>query len=245
MKVPCALLALVVHLVFAAGVSAQPVPYRAPRPAVGMNFLVGNPTGDFSEFVDIGYGGEFFGRIPLEPEGLVSLRADMGFLIYGYESIRVCIDGFGCRVQGQLQTSNGIFYGGIGPEVALPLNGMRPYVNAFVGFGYFSTSSSVEDPLGYENLFYTENLGDGTFSWGVGGGLEVNLHSGRVPIDLNLGLRYHDNGVVKYLTKGGILDHPDGSITLFPIVSEANLMSFRIGVTVGIPKGGGDEGEYR
>lgn len=66
----------------------------------------------------------------------------------------------------------------------------------------------------------------------------MNIKGGRTPIDLNLGVRYHENGVVTYLREGDILDHPDGSVTLFPIVSEANLMSFRIGLTVRIPRGG-------
>jgi len=225
-------------LALAAPVAAQTGPYRTPAAAVGMSFLIGDPIGEFSDFVDTGYGAEFFGRIPLEPEGLVSLRADLGFLIYGYESSRVCFDGVGCRVEARLQTSNGIFFGGIGPELALPLDGLRPYVNAFLGFGYFSTTSSLESLWGEEDHFTTENLGDGAFSWGWGGGLEVNLRNGRVPIDLDIGARYHENGVMRYLTKGDILDNPDGSITLFPIVSEANLMSYRIGLTIGIPRGG-------
>ncbi len=33
------------------------------------------------------------------------------------------------------------------------------------------------------------------------------------------------------------MDNPDGSITLFPKVSEANLVTYRIGVSVGIPRG--------
>jgi hypothetical protein len=208
-----------------------------------MSFLVGQPTGDFSRFVGTGYGAEFFGRYPLEPQGLVSLRADLGFLIYGYESSRVCFDGIGCRVQGRLQTSNGIFFGGIGPELALPLDRVRPYVNTILGFGYFSTTSSLESLWGVENDLVTENLGDGTFSWAIGGGVEVNVKAGRTPIDLNLGVRYHENGVVKYLREGDIVDHPDGSVTLFPIVSEANLISFRIGLTVGISRGGGPQQE--
>lgn len=219
-------------------VAAQPRPVHPPEAGLGMSFLVGNPTGDFSRFVDVGYGAEFFGRFPLEPQGLVSLRGDLGFLIYGYESSRVCFDGIGCRIQGRLQTTNGIFFGGIGPELALPLGWMRPYVNAILGFGYFSTTSSVESLWGYESELVTENLGDGTFSWALGGGVEMNIKGGRTPIDLNLGVRYHENGVVTYLREGDILDHPDGSVTLFPIVSEANLMSFRIGLTVRIPRGG-------
>ena len=41
-----------------------------------------------------------------------------------------------------------------------------------------------------------------------------------------------------YLTEGDIQDNPDGSITLFPVVSEANLVSYRLGVTIGIPRRG-------
>jgi hypothetical protein len=234
-------LALAGLVCFVQGLGAQTRAYRPAEAAVGISFLVGDPTGEFSRFVDVGYGGEFFGRYPLEPQGLVSLRGDLGFLIYGYESSRVCFDGIGCRVQGRLQTSNGIFFGGIGPELALPLDWMRPYVNVILGFGYFSTTSSVESLWGYEDQLVTENLGDGTFSWAMGGGVEMNLKGGRTPIDLNFGVRYHENGVVKYLTEGDILDHPDGSITLFPIVSEANLLSFRAGLTVRIPRGGAPE----
>ena len=36
-----------------------------------------------------------------------------------------------------------------------------------------------------------------------------------------------------YDAEGDILDHPDGSITLFPNRSEADLMTFRFGVSVG------------
>lgn len=231
-------LALAGVLASGSRIQAQHVRHGAPAAVLGISFLVGDPLGAFSDYVDDGFGAEFFGRFPLEPQGLVSLRAELGFLIYGYESKRVCFEGVGCRVQARLQTTNNIFYGGIGPELGLPLDWVRPYVNASLGFGYFNTRSSLESLWGEEDLFSTENLGDGTFSVGVGWGLEMNVHRGRVPVAINLGARYHKNGTMEYLTEGDILDHPDGSITLFPIVSEANLITYRVGVTVGIPRGG-------
>ena len=245
MKARAPALTLAGLLFLAAAVSAQTPLYRPASPAVGISFLVAEPIGEFSDFVNAGFGAEFSGRIPLEPQGLVSLRGDLGFLIYGYESKRVCFDGVGCRVQARLQTSNSIFFGGIGPELALPLDWMRPYVNAFLGFGYFNTTSSLESIWGDDDSFSTQNLGDGTFSWGLGGGLELNVHQGRVPISINLGAKYHENGVMEYLTEGDILDHPDGSITLFPILSEANFISYRIGISIGIPRGGEDEEGFR
>jgi hypothetical protein len=218
--------------------SAQESWFAPLRANVGANLIVGDPVGEFDDFVGTGFGAEFFGRFPLDPMGILSLRGDLGFLVYGHESKRVCFEGVGCRVQARLQTTNNIAFGGIGPELALPLRQARPYLHAFMGFAYFNTSSSLEDLWGNPADFYTENYGDGTFSWGLGGGLELNLRRGRVPIDLNLGVRYHENGRVKYLTEGDIVDNADGSVTMYPILSEANLMTYRFGITIGIPRGG-------
>ena len=220
--------------------SAQEDWYPPPRAHVGINFVVGEPIGEFADFVGVGAGADLFGRLPMDPDGVLSFRGDLGFLIYGHESKRVCFEGVGCRVQGRLQTDNSIFYGGIGPELAIPMRNLRPYVHPFVGFAYFSTTSSLEDDWGEDNLFETENFGDGGFLWGIGGGLEWSLSQGPTRIDLNLGARYHHHGVMEYLTKGDIVDNSDGSITMYPVVSEANLMSYHLGVTIGFPRWGGD-----
>jgi hypothetical protein len=241
-------LALSGLLLLTPALSAQEDWHLLPRANLGVNLIVGDPVGEFDQFVGTGFGADFFGRVPLDPMGVLSLRGDLGFLIYGYESKRVCFEGVGCRVQGRLQTTNNIAFGGIGPELALPMRRARPYVHAFMGFSYFNTSSSLEDLWGNDADFSTENFGDGVFSWGVGGGLELNLSQGRVPIDLNLGVRYHENGRVTYLTEGDIVDNPDGSVTLYPILSDANLMSYQFGVSIGIPRGGDGsqhEGNYR
>lgn len=223
--------------------SAQGEWFPRPRAHVGVDFIAGDPVGEFDQFVGAGLGADFWGRLPMDPQGILSLRGDLGFLVYGYESKRVCFEGVGCRVQGRLRTSNNIFFGGIGPELALPFPWARPYVHAFGGFSYFNTSSSLGDLWGGETDFETENFSDATFSWGVGGGLELNLKRGWTPIDLNLGFRYHENGVMEYLTEGDIVDNPDGSITIYPVVSEANIMVYHIGVSIGIPRGGPDRRE--
>ncbi len=220
-------LALAGLVLLASGVSAQ-----QNRHGVGVNFIVAEPVGQFSDFVDAGFGGQLSGRLPLDPAGVVSLRGELGFLIYGYESQDVCFDGVGCRVGARLETTNNIFFGGIGPELALPTPWVRPYVNATMGFGYFNTSSSLDDHWGNENHFLTENYGDGTVSWGVGWGLDFLVSGGRTPVAINLGARYHQNGVMEYLTKGDIVDHDDGSITLYPNRSEANFVTYQFGVTI-------------
>ncbi len=240
------LVALILMAIPGRQVTAQEGGYFPPRGHLGVNFIAADPVGEFDQFVGAGFGADFFGRLPLDPRGILSLRGDLGFLIYGYESSRVCFDGVGCRVQADLNTSNNIFFGGVGPEISLPLPGVRPYVHAFGGFSYFNTTSSLDEDGwdDYDSSFDTENYGDGTFSWGLGGGMEVDLRGGPAPIALNLGFRYHENGRVNYLTEGDIVDNPDGSITLYPVSSEGNLMTYHVGVSFGLPWGG-DQNYHR
>lgn len=220
-------------LTFVSSASAQYPGFHSPTGSVRLGFLIAEPVGEFSDFVGTSYGGEISGRYALDPRGVLNLRADLGFLIYGYESKRVCAGGgIGCRINTRLETYNNIFFGGIGPELAFPSPVARPYVHAFMGFSYFNTLSNLED-WDYDDCCTTENYGDGTMAWGVGGGLELHLKRGRTPISLDLGARYQANGTMRYLTEGDIVDNPDGSITLYPVVSEANLVSYRIGLTIG------------
>ena len=51
---------------------------------------------------------------------------------------------------------------------------------------------------------------------------------------IDLGVVRHDNGRVSYLTEGDIVDNPDGSVTMYPKLSEADLLSFQFGVTLGL-----------
>ena len=231
---PAGLLFLAVAL-SAPSLSAQEEWYGTPRATVGLSLIVSDPVGEFDRFVGAGGGADFFGRLAMDPRGVLSLRADLGFLIYGHESKRVCFEGVGCRVQARLETNNSIFFGGIGPELALPTPWVRPYVNATMGFGYFNTSSSLDgEGWGNDNDFLTENNGDGNMAWGVGWGLDFLVSRGRTPIAVNLGAKYHRNGVVEYLTKGDIEDHADGSITLYPNRSQANFVTYHFGVTINI-----------
>lgn len=237
------LLVLLSFLLFALPLHAQEGWAPPVRGHVGMNLLAADPVGEFEDYVGAGFGADFFGRLPLDPRGILSLRGDFGFIIYGYESKRVCFQGISCRVQARLQTTNNILFGGLGPELALPFERARPYLHALMGFSYFNTSSSLEGLGGGDSDFYTENYGDGTLSWALGGGIDLNVKRGRTPVDLTFGVRYHKNGRVRYLREGDIVDNPDGSITLHPVFSDADLLSYQLGVSIGIPRGGDGGGQ--
>jgi hypothetical protein len=221
--------------------SAQEPWYPSPKVNAGASLIVGEPIGEFGEFVGMGVGADFFGRLRLDSRGFLSLRGDLGFLIYGYDSERSCSGAAWCEALPRRRTTNDIAFAGIGPELALPLRKARPYVNAFMGYSYFSTSSSVQHPWDFDPEEETDLMVDSTVSWGLGGGIDLNLSRGRTPVDLNLGIRYHGNGTVEYLTERDLVDNPDGSITLYPTVSEANLMSYHFGVSIGIPGWGNDD----
>lgn len=215
--------------------------WEDPRGFGGASFVVGNPTGEFDRYVGEAYGGQLTGRFRLDPEGWMSLRGDLGFMIYGHERLRFCSP-VSCRVELDLTTTNSIFFGGIGPEFAIPGEYVRPYAYGTIGFGYFNTSSSLGGSADYEDFASTVNFDDGVFQSRVGTGVQVRVSGGRTPVYLDFATEYHANGHAWYLREGDIVDNPDGSITLNPRRSEANLVTFRFGVSVGIR---GDDDDRR
>ena len=103
-----------------------------------------------------------------------------------------------------------------------------------VGLSYFATISSLSGPDEYRDYFDTTNYSDVVMAVRFGGGARVRVHSGRLPVSLDFGIERHENGIANFLTEGDILDHPDGTVTLFPNRSEANLLTFRLGISIGV-----------
>lgn len=207
-------------------------PMGPPRFAIGGGLNYGRPVGDFYDYVEQGWGFDAFFRWNADPKGILSLRVEGGYLSYGRETKRVPLSStIGGRILVDLTTSNNIVWLGLGPQLTLPVPYLRPYVNATAGFSYFFTESSVEGSNNNNEPFAsTKNYDDATFAWGAGGGLLIpfNTRSGEVAIDL--GARFHGNGQVRYLREGSIVDLPGGGIEINPIQSEANLVTFRLGV---------------
>lgn len=231
-------MALVALAIYAGGVDAQQRD-RGPVAYVGGALVGAGPLGELGDYIDAGGGGQFWGMLPLGDEGRVRLRGDFGVMVYGHERQRVCFSmPVGCRIELDLTTTNYVLFGGLGPEVVLSEGDFQPYVNASLGFSYFATTSSLSGTYSDEDFASTTNFDDAVFAWRAGGGVRVQLSHGRAPVSLDLGAERHQNGVADFLTKGDIQDNPDGSITVFPNRSEANMVTFRLGVTVGLPHPG-------
>ena len=73
----------------ASGAGAQRVEEEVP-PTIGFSFTVGNAIGELGTYFDQGFGGQVHGVFPLHDRGIVRLRGDLGFLIYGVERQRHC-----------------------------------------------------------------------------------------------------------------------------------------------------------
>ncbi len=212
-----------------------------PRIWLDVNLGGADPVGEFGELVDDGFGVQAAGRFALDPLGIALLRVDGGFLIYGRERQAICFPPpIGCRIGADLVTTNQIAYAGVGPEVQIPGN-VSPYLFGTVGFSWFGTTSELDefDDFDDDGFFRTRNYDDFVLAGRLGGGLRVRVGgTGAGPVMVDFGVEYHRNGVAEYLRRGDILDHPDGSITLFPNRTEANLMLLRVGVSFGFGGGG-------
>lgn len=204
---------------------------------VGGSLAAARTQGEFSDYVRGGFGGDLHFIQKLDRDGWLALRTDAGLLVYGYESQHVPLSPtIGGRVLVDLTTSNNIAWFGVGPQIGVPDGDLQPYVNAFVGYSALWTSSSVSDIDYGDDVFSSNNFSDGSFSYGAGAGLYVPVRRGPSPISIDMGVRYHNNGRAEYLREGDIQDNPDGSITVYPTRSDTDLLTFHVGVSVGIAR---------
>lgn len=215
-----------------------------PRPAhaqeagplsAGASLLFAQPVGEFADNVDFGFGFLGRGALDVTGSGVLGIRLDIGFVNYGNEDVHICIT-LPCRVTGVITTSNDIFLFGIGPEIGTGRGRVRAYTGASVGLAHFSTGSSVDgtDGLGLPFAEST-NYSDLTFAWRAGPGIEVLLHEGEEAlVSLDLAGTYHANGEATYLTKGDVVDLPDGSVELHPRKSKTDFWTIGVGISVAI-----------
>lgn len=223
-----------------APLGAQAPDSADPRFHAGLSAIVAQPLGEFDDYVDVGGGLQAHFRVNLDPAGIVGLRFQGGFVNYGHETRQVCLSQtVGCRITVDLTTSNNIFILAAGPEIGVPLGPVRLYANGGIGLGYFSTDSHVSGTSDSEPFARTENYGDGGLALNGGGGAQIRIaRAQEMPVSIDLGVSYQRNGQREYLTEGGIRDLPDGSIELDVRRSDANLLLWQLGVSVGFRPNG-------
>ena len=218
----------------------RPLLRRPSGVYAGGSFNYARPQGEFSDYVEQGFGGDVHLIYQPAARGIVGLRLDAGFLTYGQERMRVPLSStIGGRITVDVNTLNNIAFVGVGPQIGLPDGRLRPYVGGFAGFTYLYTESSLEGRDDDHTFARTTNYDDGTFAYGGRAGVYVPLRDGPAPISLDLGAVYLNGGEAEYLREGDIVDHPNGTISYTPSRSDTDLLTFRVGVTVGIPRSDG------
>lgn len=204
--------------------------------AGGLGLVVGLPVGQFRDFVSLagGVAGSF--AVNLDARGAVALRIDGAYLQYGNENRPLSLAGSGGLVGLNMSTDFFIASLRAGPQVVLGTGRMRPYAFGTIGGAYFATQTSL-NTYGcgcFSGLASTTNYDDGALSLAGGGGFLLDLSRGRHPVSLDLGASYVRNGQVSYLREGSIVENPDGSFTLRPVRSDANLVMLQLGVSIGL-----------
>jgi hypothetical protein len=213
----------------------------ASSPASGQSWLAGGglalsvPQGEFGDRVDEGFGVGGHLVYLVDPYGVLGLRLDAAIVTYGRERFEVPLSRTVSRVRVDVTTRNNILLAGFGPQLALPLGAVRPYVNGSVGLGYFFTESSVGDDSGFyfDEFARTTNFDDLSFAYGLGGGLGIALRRGPNPLLLALDLQYRDHGETRYLREGSIEEDGFGGVFIHPLRSDAEVLVLQLGVSVG------------
>ncbi len=205
-----------------------------PRGEFFLHGSLANPIGAFKDFVNLGGGGGAGLLLYMDEGRNAALRLEGSFVVYGSESFTTPLSTTVQRVNVTVRTTNYIASAGAGPQLVLGSGPVRPYVFGTVGISYFATESSASGTqLLSDDFAATTNLDDLKFSLRAGGGMMVRLSRGKHPVSLDLSASYQHNGTTEYLTKGDLREGPGGRPQFSPVVSETNLITYRVGISIG------------
>ena len=201
---------------------------------LGGTLSVMSPRGQFGSFVNDGFGGALTALLGFEDSPAFRVRFEAGFVEYGSETLGVPVFAATDRILADIVTQNNVGYLGLGPEVRLPYGPVQPYVNGFVGLGYFFTVSSVDRGWDLHESPYegtTVNFDDMRAAYGFGGGLAIPVSRSAKPIVLKLEAQYRRHGRTEYLVPGSIVEDGFGGSSFSPIASDVDFLLFQGGLT--------------
>ena len=91
------------------------------------------------------------GTLGLDSRGIVSLRAQLGWLQYSRKTETFWVNnGFGL-FELESETKSGVFTLGAGPQIMAPTGNARPYVAGTIGLARFSTLRSWLSQWSYDD----------------------------------------------------------------------------------------------
>ena len=188
------------------------------------------PLGEFNDNVGLGGGVGLGGLLYLGDNRYAALRAEGSLVVYGSDTVRRPLSPTIPFVDVDVETTNSILTAGVGPQIFLATGPIRPYIYGTVGLSYFVTQTSVKGDHEDEPIASTTNFDDLNLLLSGGGGLSVRLHK---RVNLDLSAVYNHNGLAEYVTEGGLRELRGGGWTADPIASNANLITYRVGISIG------------
>jgi len=210
------------------------------RYSAGIAFNVAQPLGDFSKNVSNGFGVDGMGTLGLDSRGIFSLRAQVGWLQYSRKTETFFVPGAFGLLELESETKSGVLTLGAGPQLMAPSGNIRPYVAGTIGFSRFSTETAINIPASQSNSGTTEQLDQQTISsdfiMSLTGTAGIAFHVGFLGNSAmgDLGVRYHHNGLARYVSSDGVQYNGTGDATVTPTTSDANFLTYRIGVVIPI-----------
>ena len=197
----CARLAVALALLSAAAGMC-----RAERGWAALHFDIADLQGDFDRQVGrSGYGLSAEGWAAIGRESPLALGARAGFVVYGHESENVPLSPTIPGVWVDVDRNNNLVLAQLLLRLQSWGGDVRPYGEAFIGFNYLYTRTTVVSENTGIEFAGSNNWDDTAFAWGGGGGLLARVGRTRGgPIYIDAGATLVKGGRALYLAEGDV-----------------------------------------
>jgi hypothetical protein len=213
------------------------------RYTVGVSGLYGQPLGPFADNVRHGFGLNGMGTAGLDSRGILSLKAELGWLRLDSKSEPFIVDTGFEFLELESETTSGVLTLGVGPQLAVPFGPIRPYVGGSVGFARFSTNTAIKLSADQSNTNQEETIDDQTvssdfiLSLTASGGIRFELPFMGRGILADFGARWHRNGEAEYVSSEGVVYNGAGVPTITATRSDADFLVYQLGIVIPLGRG--------
>lgn len=177
----------------------------------GFSFEPLFPQGEFHDIMDrIGWGGSLDAYYRF-PKSDLMVGAVLAYHVYGWDSRWEPFNAYIPDVWVKVSTTNAIARGHLVLRLQPSLGISEPYVEGLAGLQLLTTDTRVRsDDYDDEWIASSNQLSSTVFSYGIGGGIMLNLlrviseGRSRFALMLDIGVHYLRGGEADYLTPGDI-----------------------------------------
>jgi opacity protein-like surface antigen len=205
---------------------------------VGIAFEPFFPQGEFREVSDnIGWGGSLDMLYRISNSAL-HIGAAFAYHVNGSETRWEPLSWSIPDILIKVRTTNAVIRGHMLLRLQPAFGRLRPYIEGLIGLQHLTTDTGAYDDSDWEEEAFasTNHIRSTVFSYGMGGGLLLNL-MGRprsqehnpFAVDLEFGLRYLRGGTAEYLTPGDI-ELADTSILYYVNQSRTDMLIPKVGL---------------